>query len=322
MSSSDLFVSHPLSPARSDRASLRSHPPPGSTSSSGGAARTYLTNTSLVDHSSPGSTVYPAQRSMPQLSTPYSINNELHTRVPKFVRLCWIDFTGIVRCRVVSKSRYDRMIKSPAESLLSLPACVMGLSHHDELSPGFGPVGDLYLQPDKISYRPLSYQPEHAMVMCNLLRKREPDNWGDSGLDQAASSSYTPYPLCPRFILSSTLQSGVVESGISYLIGFEIEVVLLESTQPLVPVDANSSHAWSSHSSLRSGSKGLACIQKAVEYLEEAGIGVEQWHAESAPGQVSRMKMGSEPSSDLGTKTLVDLCRCEVTPVPRRKVQC
>ncbi|KAG0149993.1 hypothetical protein CROQUDRAFT_39085 [Cronartium quercuum f. sp. fusiforme G11] len=200
---------------------------------------------------------------------------------PKFVRLCWIDMTAMVRCRVVHRSRYEKMVRAPPESLLSLPACLMGLSHHDEIAPGFGPVGDLYLQPDKISYRPLSYEPEHAMVMCSLLRKREPD---DHSLDQGPT--FTPYPLCPRFILSSTLQSGVVESGISYLIGFEIEVVLLESIQPLVPVDDGiGCHAWSSHSALRSGSKGLACIQRVVECLEQAGIGVEQWHAESAPGQ-------------------------------------
>lgn len=165
----------------------------------------------------------------------------------KFVRLCWIDFTGMVRCRIVHKARYDKMICSPPESLLSLPACVMGIGHHDQLSPGFGPVGDLYLQPDKISYRPLSNEPGHAMVMCSLLRKREAD---DHSLDQGPT--FTPYPLCPRFILGSTLQSGVVESGISYLVGFEIEVVLLESVAPLIPVDGGiASHAWSCSSALR-----------------------------------------------------------------------
>ncbi|KAI8460541.1 putative FLU1-II [Phakopsora pachyrhizi] len=222
---------------------------------------------------------------------------------PRFVRLCWIDFTGMVRCRVVKFSRYEQMVRSPPESLLTLPACVMGIGHHEELSPGFGPVGDLYLQPDKISFRVMTYHPSHAMVMCSLLRRRESDltfdasdqnvvNVGGVGGTNSSSgsskitSNFTPYPLCPRFILSSTLHSGVAESGISYLIGFEIEVVLLESVEPMVAVDnGNYSHCWSGHSSLRSGSKALACMEKVIDYLDEASIGVEQWHAESAPGQ-------------------------------------
>jgi len=173
------------------------------------------------------------------------------------------------------------MIQSPPASILSLPACVMGLGHHDELAPGFGSSGDLYLQPDKISYRVLTHFPSHAMVMCSLLRRREPDSHQAS---DHHSSHFSPYPLCPRFILSSTLHSGIAESGVSYLIGFEIEVVLLKSLQPLEPVDGGA-HCWSSASSFRNGASGLACIEKVVRHLEEANISVEQWHAGSAPGQ-------------------------------------
>ncbi|KAA1117406.1 hypothetical protein PGT21_006403 [Puccinia graminis f. sp. tritici] len=200
---------------------------------------------------------------------------------PKFVRLCWIDLTGRVRCRIVHRTRYEQMIQSPPESILSLPACVMGLGHQDELAPGFGPSGDLYLQPDKISYRVLTYFPTHAMVMCSLLRRREPDSHQAS---ENHSSHFSPYPLCPRFILSSTLHSGIAESGVSYLIGFEIEVVLLKSLQPLEAVDSGP-HFWSGASSFRNGAAGLACIEKVIGYLEEANITVEQWHAGSAPGQ-------------------------------------
>ncbi|PLW28009.1 hypothetical protein PCANC_12001 [Puccinia coronata f. sp. avenae] len=215
---------------------------------------------------------------------PYPSEAGSDTAQPKFVRLCWIDLTGRVRCRVVHRTRYEKMIQSPPESILSLPACVMGLGHHDELAPGFGPAGDLYLQPDKISYRVLSYLPTHAMVMCSLLRRREADSHLQ-GTENQSASQFSPYPLCPRFILSSTLHSGMAESGVSYLIGFEIEVVLLKSLRPIIePVDSGQ-HFWSSASSFRNGAAGLACIEKVVQHLEEANISVEQWHAASAPGQ-------------------------------------
>ncbi|KAH9811294.1 hypothetical protein DFH28DRAFT_1085107 [Melampsora americana] len=241
--------------------------------------RTY--NQTTTNLSSSSANIH--QNIMSQISSP--ISNHYPDKInPRYVRLCWIDFTGMVRCRIVHKSRYDKMVRSPPESLLSLPASVMGFGHHDELSPGFGPVGDLYLQPDKISYRPLTYEPEHAMVMCSLLRKREQDYFSENGVDQA---TFTPYPLCPRFILSSTLQSGVVDCGISYLVGFEIEVVLLDSIDPLVPVDGGlRNHAWSTHSSMRSG-KGSSNMTTRTNHRRKLikGIGVEQWHAECAPGQ-------------------------------------
>ncbi|MBW0462513.1 hypothetical protein O181_002228 [Austropuccinia psidii MF-1] len=209
-----------------------------------------------------------------------------NTAQVKFVRLCWIDFTGMVRCRIVSKARYDKMIQSPPESLLALPACVIGLGHKNEMAPGFTSSGDLYLQPDKISFRVLTYQSSHAMVLCSLLRRQESDLTSETS-GETSVNNFTPYPLCPRFILSSTLHSGVAESGVSYLVGFEIEVVLLESSSPRMPVDASKGvpHFWSSNASLRLGSKALACMEKVVSCLEEAGIGVEQWHAENAPGQ-------------------------------------
>lgn len=77
----------------------------------------------------------------------------------KFVRLCWIDFAGLVRIRVVPKRRYDKMILSPPTSLIGVTAATIALAHHDELGPGFAPVGEIFLHPDKNSYRPLPYEP-------------------------------------------------------------------------------------------------------------------------------------------------------------------
>lgn len=132
------------------------------------------------------------------------------------------------------------------------------------------------------------------MVMCNFLRKREvsPGDLSpnpDRSLDASdpVRESLSAYPLCPRLLLSTTLQQSVVESGVSYMIGFELEVVLLQSTSPeVVPVDGDRrDHAWSKAAGMRSGSEGYRIVTKIVDALEEAGVTVEQWHPESAPGQ-------------------------------------
>jgi glutamine synthetase len=70
---------------------------------------------------------------------------------------------------------------------------------------------------------------------------------------------------------------------ISFLVGFETEVVLLEDgVFPPVPI---SNHAWSTSLALRSGSIGKFVVEEIYDVLTDAGIVVQQFHGESAPGQ-------------------------------------
>ena len=65
--------------------------------------------------------------------------------------------------------------------------------------------------------------------------------------------------------------------------GFETEVVFLEDG--VYPPMAISNHAWSTSLSMRSSSIGKAIIEEIYDVLTDAGIEVQQFHAESAPGQ-------------------------------------
>ena len=51
---------------------------------------------------------------------------------------------------------------------------------------------------------------------------------------------------------------------------------------PPVPI---SNHSWSSSLSMRSSSVGKAIVEEIYDVLADAGIEVQQFHAESAPGQ-------------------------------------
>ena len=65
--------------------------------------------------------------------------------------------------------------------------------------------------------------------------------------------------------------------------GFETEVVFLEDG--VYPPLAISNHAWSTSLSMRSSSVGKAIVEEVFDVLTDAGIEVQQFHAESAPGQ-------------------------------------
>lgn len=60
-------------------------------------------------------------------------------------------------------------------------------------------------------------------------------------------------------------------------------MVFLEDRQfPPVPI---SNHAWSASLALRSSGVGKAIVEEIYDVLTDAGIEVQQFHAESAPGQ-------------------------------------
>ena len=69
----------------------------------------------------------------------------------------------------------------------------------------------------------------------------------------------------------------------SFLVGFETEVVFLENGSfPPVPI---SNHAWSTSLSMRTSGLGKAIVEEVYDVLTDAGVEVQQFHAESAPGQ-------------------------------------
>jgi glutamine synthetase len=75
------------------------------------------------------------------------------------------------------------------------------------------------------------------------------------------------------------------QSGVRYLVGFEIEFTLLKKTDDgsIQPVNH---HPWSATRGLLDGAPETACLEAIVEILLECDIQVEMYHVEGAPGQV------------------------------------
>lgn len=71
--------------------------------------------------------------------------------------------------------------------------------------------------------------------------------------------------------------------GVSFLVGFEIEFILLKSTLP--QAEPISTHYWTATASIYTGSTGAIVLEEIVDALQAGGVEVQMYHAEAAPGQ-------------------------------------
>ena len=72
--------------------------------------------------------------------------------------------------------------------------------------------------------------------------------------------------------------------GVSFLVGVESEFILVSATRP-EPVCVNYAD-WSCASKFRTGSVENAVLEEIAGCLVAAGIELQMYHAEAAPGQV------------------------------------
>jgi glutamine synthetase len=73
------------------------------------------------------------------------------------------------------------------------------------------------------------------------------------------------------------------KDGVEFLIGFESEFYLLESTDP---VRVNSHHQYSEAKGLLTNLRETKALEEIVDALIDSGIKVETWHPETGHGQV------------------------------------
>lgn len=195
----------------------------------------------------------------------------------RHVRLAFVDLSNIVRIRIVPISKFLQFIEPIGTRGCTMSNAVFGLmAHKDDLVVGLPPEiscrGEISLVPDLTNgiddLRRLPYgSGSHALCMVNLEDKDNPK---------------VPYAICPRSTLKKVLTMANVELGLSFLIGFEIEVFFVEKQfDPITPIDNTT---YSTSAALYSV-KTSTMIDEIVESIMAQGIGISFFHPESGPGQ-------------------------------------
>ncbi|KAI1452584.1 glutamine synthetase/guanido kinase [Annulohypoxylon moriforme] len=205
-----------------------------------------------------------------------SIVQKLQSLKAKYLRIYWHDYTSSAKCRPLPIKQVYKTLASGKPVTLSITKAGLGLLQTDAMIPQVNASGAFTVQVDWASLKP------------------GPVNGHVSVYGDFTEQDGTPAPLCPRTTLRTTLsQAG--ELGLTFLLGFEVEFVVLER----IPIGEyngvdkyralrNDGHSWSMARVLsdwgREGSFNTAS-EEIMDALEEAGIAFEQFHPESAPGQ-------------------------------------
>lgn len=186
----------------------------------------------------------------------------------KFLRLQYIDYTGTPRVRVIPVKRALTLLQGQAHLSIGITKGCLGLLQNDVTIPGVTAIGEYKLQAIFSSIRPGPSE-GYASVQGEF---REHDG--------------SEVILCPRSFLRRKLEEAR-SHNLSFLIGFEIEVVFLTPPSRLdnyTALHGTSGHAWNSARALH-GKKIVDMLTKIHDMLASSGIYLEQFHPESASGQ-------------------------------------
>lgn len=111
-----------------------------------------------------------------------------HSEV-KFIRLQWVDYSGVFHCRLVTAAKCMRMSNSTRAYKVPVNAMCVPLSTAPSCDVSPPQVWELC--PDWNTLRICGFTPAHAFVMCFLTRTGAAD----------------PFAMCPRHILTNVVEA-------------------------------------------------------------------------------------------------------------------
>lgn len=180
----------------------------------------------------------------------------------KYIRLQWIDFSGILRTRFLPVTRCVQIAQGFEEYLLPQVSMIIPVSTAPKCFPTSNDLEIWKLRPDWSSLRRCGFRPKHASVMCFLEHEEAEDI----------------YDKCPRKLLSRALERLEGEWGTKVLAGLEIEFMLLDqNSQPLNQLDRLNSYQTTA------GLRGqtLDIVEEVIDNLKESSINIHHFHTET-----------------------------------------
>ncbi|KAI1466175.1 glutamine synthetase/guanido kinase [Daldinia caldariorum] len=209
--------------------------------------------------------------------TNHAVIQKLQSLNAKYLRIYWHDYTSSNKCRLIPIKHVFKTLSSGKPLTLSLAKASFGMTQIDTLIPQASATGMYTARPDWSSLKP---GPAEGHVSCYAYFTE---------LDGSEAA------LCPRTILRKTVEKAAAEQGLEFLLGFEVEFLVLERNPAASATSLDryqtlrsDGHSWSVSRAFadwgRAGSFSTA-VDEILDALDAAGIDVDQFHAENAPGQ-------------------------------------
>jgi glutamine synthetase len=203
-----------------------------------------------------------------------------------FLRYHWVDYAGVLRVFIAPISHAVNLLNTGKVIQTGLHGINLPVSGDMPMYVLPNIFGKNELHPDWSSLRICEYAQGNAMVMC-YLNETHP----------TAPHKYTMgFEHDLRSILSRVLAEAAKQK-LNFLIGFELEFVLLEpSMEALAP--GTSSSTLSMHS-MRN--RYLPLLEESVLAIQSAGIDICKFHSEGGPAQFEITTAPRTPLSSLGS---------------------
>lgn len=189
----------------------------------------------------------------------------------EFVWLQYMGLNGNLLGRAIPASRFTKLLE--VNKPVSLSRVVFYLLPHDHLAEGGEPVGAFGLKPDLSTIHLWAGATNRAVITSYGVQSED---------------GTTPIAECPRSALVRLSKVLTTETGYYPLVGFEIEVVFMQrasdSNGKVARYDVvNENHSFQSMTT--EDNSYMELVEDVARSLLAAGIEIEQFHAEAAPGQ-------------------------------------
>ncbi|KAI9690730.1 MAG: hypothetical protein M1820_009861 [Bogoriella megaspora] len=193
----------------------------------------------------------------------------------KYIRLQWMDYSGVLRARFAPIDRCLRIASGKENACMAQAGMLVPIS----TAPRIFSISDYhetwFLRPDWSSLRVCGFKSDHAAVMCFVDQK-------DAG---------ERFDKCPRNLLVRALEQLEKNWHTNVLVGFEIEFVLLDESDKVVkPLDRLNGYCRTA--GLRA--ETLDLIEEILEALERSAVKIHQFHAEA--GEQLEIALAPEPA--------------------------
>jgi len=187
----------------------------------------------------------------------------------EFIWMQFVDYTATVRVRMFPVREFAKIVRN--ERRIGITLAARFLLQDDMMAPGGSAAGQFYMEPDLSSLcRNVAVSSKSATVMSF---------WRSEDGDELEG--------CPRTMLQNVVNRLKADFGIDITCGFEMEIVFLKpitnekGESEYAPLLTN--HSWSNMTS--ETRSVIPLLEEIYQALSSIGIYLEQFHAESSPGQ-------------------------------------
>lgn len=185
----------------------------------------------------------------------------------KLVYVQWLDYLGTLRVRMMPVAGFRRLITNGERIGISLGNT--GTLQNDHVTPAVSCAGQIFVEPDLSTLR--------------LTHSRDPLA-SSTVIGSFCSQDGRRSERCPRNTLSTLVHRFSSDHEITFLSGFEIEVVFLKQDSDGHYSPWTTNHAWGTFTP-EQFEVALPVLAEIADELANIGVDVQQFHSESGAGQ-------------------------------------